>query len=223
MALPSPLRGGWTAASSGWPGGVIAAVSGLYLPHPPRFARRPPLEEARKHRLRRSDPPRGRRRPEHAARHTRPSPPCGVERFSRSHLIEPARSTAYAIFSSAGRPFGQQMRQFPHSRSQQLACGNGWPQPPLRQVWRWSAARWVARGAPVPCRPVRSRLSALLGQPMGREPAGEKTPAAHGSASTLYFEDVAAVRRFPHPGLSNRRGNNAARPLLQKSRMAMAS
>ncbi len=47
---------------------------------------------------------------------------------------------------------------FPHTSSQQLAGGNGWPQPPFRQVWRWSDARWVARVAPVVCRPVRSRI-----------------------------------------------------------------
>ncbi len=34
---------------------------------------------------------------------------------------------------------------FPHTPSQQLACGNGCAQPPFRQVWRWSNARWVAR------------------------------------------------------------------------------
>src|SRR6187401_575773 len=72
----------------------------------------------------------------------------------------------------------------PHTSSQQLAGGNGWPQPPFRQVWRWSDACWVARVAPVVCLLVCSRLPDHR-KPMGRARTAEKTPAAHGSASTL--------------------------------------
>ena len=101
------------------------------------------------------------------------------------------------IFPNNFCQFYSRSSHLPHTLNQQLACGNGWPQPPLRQVWRWSDARWVARVAPVVCRLVRSRLWPEARQDDGPGAGSEKTPAAHGSASTYLLLRRRPMRRFP--------------------------
>ena len=83
-----------------------------------------------------------------------------VNKFLRTEFFSRLKSRPYPI-SDPGDPLPfPHPSSLPHTSSQQLACGNGWPQPPFRQVWRWSDARWVARVAPVDCLLVCSRLPA---------------------------------------------------------------
>ena len=91
-----------------------------------------------------------------------------VDRFPFSQFLYRYEIKALYDFLAFFQPsaFPHPFR-LPHTSSQQLAGGNGWPQPPFRQVWRWSDARWVARVAPVDCRAVRSRLPDYR-KPMGR-------------------------------------------------------
>ena len=108
----------------------------------------------------------------------------------KSHPTNPLISFKY---DRNFRPVYSHPSHLSHTSSEQLACGNRWPQPPLKQVWRWSDARWVARVAPVDCRPVCPRQ-----EPMGREPAARKRRRRMAARQLMYCEDVAAMRRFPH-------------------------
>ncbi len=110
---------------------------------------------------------------------------------------------AYAKRERFRSPPGRNTASFVHTPphtlilSPQLACGNGWPQPPFRQVWCRSDVRWVARTAAVARRPVCPRPPDhrnAMGRTTGRR---ENTGGAWQRVISLPLQDVVAMRRLP--------------------------
>src|SRR5690606_30380189 len=86
----------------------------------------------------------------------------------------------------------------------------GWPQPPFRQVWRWSNARWVARDISGRL-PRRALVLSNIPEGNGPVAGSEKTPAAHGARQLVYLETSPHAPPSHTPASKTKRGNDFAR------------